>query len=217
GVELVELQFPFSEPIADGPTLARANQEALAGGCSVAQCFELLEKATKAFSCRYLMMGYYNTIFKYGEAAFCQRLAACGASGMIVPDIPLEESASLRAQAAKCGLDWLGLIAPTSSAARLQQLNKILTAGESIAYATARKGVTGKKTSVDSALLSYLAGLKQQIDVPIALGFGLRSASDVQKLVGKCDIAVLGSVLLETYEEQGAAGLAKLLKSLRFA
>ena len=121
-VDLVELQMPFSEPIADGPTFARANQQALASGLTLDQYFDLMQRATAAFSFPHLMMGYYNTAFRLGHGPFCRRLAASGACGFILPDLPVEEYGDLWAAGTECEQTPIVLMTPTNTDERLHQI-----------------------------------------------------------------------------------------------
>ena len=114
-VDLVELQFPFSEPTADGPLFVRANQLSIANGTTVDQCFGLLERVHAQFDVQTLMMGYYNTVFKMGEQEFVRRLADAGACGYILPDLPLEEAGYLHQLSEPLGLSPIMLMTPTSS------------------------------------------------------------------------------------------------------
>jgi tryptophan synthase alpha chain len=105
GADIVELQFPFSEPSADGPLFVKANQESLARGTTVDQCVDFMHRVTEHFPFRVLMMGYYNTAFKMGHRRYVERLAAAGAAGFILPDLPIEEAAELHQLASGHGLD----------------------------------------------------------------------------------------------------------------
>lgn len=215
GVEVVEFQFPFSEPVADGPLFADANQQSIENGTTIEQCFELINKASKAFSFKILMMGYYNTVFKMGEAMFCHKLKAVGASGAIVADLPLEESEELRKLMASMRLEFISLITPTTTEARLAKIAEAANQGQGLVYAVARKGVTGQNTDLSNNLDAYFAKLKSALQVPVALGFGISSRADVDALVGKMDMAILGTQVLRVYQEKGAQAVGDFLISLR--
>ena len=122
GVDLVELQFPFSEPSADGPIFVRANEESLKSGTTIDQCFDFMRAVTSRFAFKVLMMGYYNTVFKMGEKDFLQRLSAAGGIAFILPDLPIEESKIFRQEALSCGIDPIILMTPTNSERRLAEL-----------------------------------------------------------------------------------------------
>jgi tryptophan synthase alpha chain len=214
-VEYVEMQFPFSEPVADGPLFAQANQISIENGTTLEQCFELIQTASKKFRFKILMMGYYNTVFKYGEEAFCKTLAKAGAMGMIIPDIPPEEAASLRAYAMASDLQFVQLTAPTSSPERLEYLCKLANESKSMVYAVARKGVTGVHTAFSKDTIQYLDFIKSRLEVPLAVGFGISEKSDLNILAGHADTGVIGTAVLKTWESSGAQGLKDFFKSLK--
>lgn len=210
-VDLVELQFPFSEPSADGPRFVRANQLAIAQGVHTRDCFAFLARAAHRFPFKLLMMGYYNTVFKMGEARFVEQLAAAGGSGMIVPDLPLEEAGELRRLAAALDIDPILLLAPTNTDARLAKLG---AAARGFVYAVARKGVTGGKTAMDEALDAFIARCRRATRVPIGVGFGVSSRADMEFLRGRADIAIIGTAALAAWEAAGEAGLRGFLGDL---
>jgi len=123
-VDMVELQFPFSEPSADGPLFVKANQQAIDDGVTVEDCFEFMKKVTDHFDFKVLMMGYYNTVFKTGHAKFLGKLKEAGATGFILPDLPVEEAGELHEIAKELDLAPIMLMTPTNSAERLQQLSE---------------------------------------------------------------------------------------------
>jgi tryptophan synthase alpha chain len=204
GVDLVELQFPFSEPSADGPLFVRANEQSLKAGTTVDQCFEFMKLVSEKFSFKVLMMGYYNTVFKMGEELFVQRLTAAGGVGYILPDLPIEESANLHQLSAEAGIEPIILMTPTSSDKRLAQLG---AASRGMVYAVARKGVTGSKTSMDDDVVSLVSRCREHANVPIGVGFGISSKADMDFLRGTADLAIVGTAALKTWEESGAEGL----------
>ncbi|MDZ7375555.1 MAG: tryptophan synthase subunit alpha, partial [candidate division KSB1 bacterium] len=145
-VDVVEIQMPFSEPIADGPIFVRANQMSLQRGTTVDQYFRFMEKATARFDFPLLMMGYYNPVFKMGEANFLDRLQSSGGRGFIIPDLPIEEGRNLFDRAKQKGLAAIPLMTPSSTEQRLKELGK---AGSGFVYVVARKGVTGEHTKFE--------------------------------------------------------------------
>lgn len=208
GSDIVELQFPFSEPIADGPLFVKANQKALDNGISIEDCFQFMQKATSAFDIPFLMMGYYNTVFAMGEENFCKRLSEAGAKGMIVPDLPIEESGHFFAMAEKYQLAPVLIVTPNSS---LERLKEVTQHSKGFVYCVARKGVTGLSTSFNQGLETYLENVRSTTDLPLALGFGVQSHADLEYLVGKVDMAIIGTAGLQAYEKGGAKALADLL------
>jgi tryptophan synthase alpha chain len=212
GVELVELQFPFSEPSADGPLFVRANQESLARGTTVAQCFEFVARAATEFPFRVLMMGYYNTAFKMGHAKFIERLAAAGASGYILPDLPLEEAAPLHLLADARGLAPIVLMTPTNTDARLVRL---AGAARGFVYCVARRGVTGASTAMDAGLSAFIARCRAATPLPLAVGFGVSCAEDVRFIGEHADIAIVGTAALRAWESGGENALRQFFAALR--
>jgi tryptophan synthase alpha chain len=212
GVDLMELQIPFSEPIADGPVILRANQEALRHGTRVEQCFELAAEVTERYPIPFLFMSYYNILFKYGVAPFAARMAKTRLAGAIVPDCPPEESDEYLPSMQRHGLAPIFIFSPSTSAARLRMLGSM---GRGFVYVVARKGVTGSDTSFSTDLDAYLARCRQATELPLAVGFGVKERSDVDFLVGKADIAVVGTQTIRLLEEKGIAAVQDFLTSLR--
>ncbi len=212
GSDVVELQFPFSEPTADGPLFVKANQAALDTGIRVQDCLDFMTRACSRFTFPILMMGYYNTVMAKGEAAFCSALAKAGAAGMIIPDLPPELAGELRQVAREEGLELIVLLTPNADDARLRELSNYASG---FVYAVARKGVTGKASDFDAQLDPYLSSLRSHFSVPLALGFGVKSAADVQYLKGKVDMVVVGTAALDAWERGGEVALQELLGSMR--
>jgi tryptophan synthase alpha chain len=211
GVDLVELQMPFSEPIADGPAFSRANQSALAHGTHWDDYFALLERAARKFSFKLLFMGYYNNVFRLGAEAFCARLSAAGGQGFIIADLPPELLGDLGAPAAQAGLDPIRLMTPVNSPARLQEIAR---GASGFVYCVARKGVTGRATELGAGLREYVSRCRAATPLPLGMGFGIRTGDDVRQLRGLVDIAIVGTACLEAWERDGRAGYGKLLQKL---
>jgi tryptophan synthase alpha chain len=212
GVELMELQIPFSEPIADGPVILRANQLALSGGSTVARCFELAEEVARRFPIPFLFMSYYNVLFKHGTAPFVKRMAKANLKGAIVPDLPPEEGAEYLSAMNESGLDPIFIYSPNTKPERLAALGNV---GRGFVYCVARKGVTGTRTAFSDELSAYLARARAATNLPLAVGFGVQEKADVDFLRGKADIAVVGSETLRVLDTQGIAGVRPFLASLR--
>lgn len=211
GVGIVEFQFPFSEPSADGPLFCRANQESLKNGTHVEDCFALIRRASAELDFAPVMMGYYNTAFKMGEAAFCERLEEAGGRGFILPDLPPEESDTLEVEADARGLASIHLMTPTTSDERLAM---IASHGRGLHYCVARRGVTGAHSDFGAELSAFLDRCRAVTRLPLAVGFGLSRPEDVAFLKGRADIAIIGTAVLRTWEEQGEEGVLSLLASL---
>ena len=211
GVALVELQLPFSEPIADGPTFVKANQAALSRGLHWDEYFDFMTKAAAEFNFPLLFMGYYNSVFCMGDATFCTRLRAAGGRGYIIADLPPEQAVVLDGHARSQGLDPIHLMTPTNSPDRLAEI-----AGNAAGfiYCVARKGVTGTKTTLDQSIIDYIGRCRQATDLPLALGFGIKTPEDIRMLRGHVDIAIIGTACLEIWEQEGESGFRKFLQSL---
>lgn len=212
GVDLMELQIPFSEPIADGPVILRANQESLAGGITVQQCLDFAERAAKSFDIPFLLMTYYNILFKYGVPAFTRTMADKGLRGAIVPDLPPEEGAEYIRCMHERELAPIFIYAPTSSDARMAQ---IAEHARGFVYCVARKGVTGQETAFSAQLQAYLDRCRQATRLPLALGFGVKDKADIDFLTGKADIAVIGTQTIRIVEQQGVAAVRGFIEGLR--
>ncbi len=212
GVDLMELQIPFSEPIADGPIILQASQDALQAGVGVADCLETTKKITASLDIPFLFMSYYNILFKYQVDRFADVAAKCGIKGMIVPDAPPEEADDyLLAMKAK-QLAPIQLYAPNTPDERMRYLAEV---GEGFIYCVARKGVTGRKTAFSSDLDRYLARCRSATHLPLALGFGVKDRKDIDFLKGKVDIAVIGSNVLRVLNEKGIEQVGDYIASLR--
>lgn len=211
GVDLVELQFPFSEPSADGPLFVNANEQSLKSGTTVDQCFEFMKQASERFPFQLLMMGYYNTVFKMGEETFIKRLKEAGGVGYILPDLPVEESANLHRISEQEGIEPVILMTPTSSDKRLAKLGE---ASRGLVYVVARKGVTGSKTNMGDDVLALIERCRQHTDVPIGVGFGISSKADMDFLRGNADMAIVGTAALKIWEQSGAEGLRNFFAEL---
>jgi tryptophan synthase alpha chain len=212
GVELMELQIPFSEPIADGPVILHANQQALERGATVERCFALAAEVTRRFDQPFLFMSYYNVLFKYGVPRFVERMREVGLRGAIVPDLPPEEGADYLSAMRTEGLDPIFIYAPSTSDARLR---KIAGYASGFVYCVARKGVTGSETRFSEELSAYLARARAATSLPLAVGFGVRDRADVDFLRGKADVAVVGSETLRALERGGLPAVSHFLGSLR--
>lgn len=211
GVDLVELQLPFSEPIADGPSFVKANHDAIEAGTDWQTYFDLAARAAERFSFELVFMGYYNSVFSMGAERFCARLSEAGMRGFILPDLPPEEATELTAVARGFGLDAIPIMTPTNSPARLAEIGR-QTSG--FVYCAARKGVTGRKTDLSEGVPAFLERCRKATSVPLGLGFGIRTAEDVRELRDLADIAIIGTAGLNAWEERGPDGYRQYLEGL---
>jgi tryptophan synthase alpha chain len=212
GVDLVELQIPFSEPIADGPVILKANQQALADGVTVPQCLEFGRTVAGHFSIPFLYMTYYNIFFKYGVERFADHMQGAGLRGAIVPDLPPEEADDYLNAMGRCGLSPIFIFSPTTSETRMQAIDKV---ADGFVYCVARKGVTGDQTTFTCQMDDYLAGCRRATGLPLALGFGVKDRNDIEFLEGKADIAIVGTQALRLVESEGIDALGPFIRSLQ--
>ena len=211
GVDLMELQIPFSEPMADGPVILKANAEALKAGATVERSMEVAEKLTKEFDIPFLFMTYYNILFCQGVETFVERCKSIGIQGCIIPDLPPAEGQEYLDAMAKAGLAPIHIFTPNTPEPRMRELNDN-SAG--FIYSVARKGVTGKDTEFSSDLEDYLANCRANTSLPLAVGFGVKSREDVDFLKGKADIAVIGSETIRVMERDGVSAVSPFIKQL---
>ena len=210
-VDLVELQFPFSEPSADGPLFVKANQEAINNGVHVDDCFEFMRKVASHFSFKVVMMGYYNTVFKTGHQAFLSRLKEAGGAAFILPDLPVEEALELHTIAHELELSPIVLMTPTNTDQRLAQL---AAAADGFIYTVARKGVTGSSTSMNEAVSDFITRCREHTQLPLAVGFGVSRKEDIDFIGQHADIAVIGTAALTAWQASGEEGLRVFFKQL---
>jgi len=212
GVDLMELQIPFSEPMADGPVILKANQKALNAGTQVKDCFDFAREASQRFKIPFLFMTYTNILFKYGMEAFARDMAAAGIKGAIVPDLPPEEGDLYLDAMEKNGCHPVYIFSPTTTDERMQFLS---SKGSGLMYCMARKGVTGKETTFSHDLDTYLARCRKGTHLPLAVGFGVKDKQDVAYLKGKADIAVIGSQTIRIVNEAGIEAVGAFIQTLQ--
>ena len=212
GVDLMELQVPFSEPIADGPVILRANQTALEDGATVQESLDLAGKAVQAFDIPFLIMTYYNILYKYGIDRFVSEMADKNLRGAIIPDLPPEEGSDYLKAMQEHDLDPILIFSPTTSLERMEYLS---TFARGFIYCVARKGVTGQDTDFSKELDAYLSQCRKATDLPLALGFGVKQKEDIDFLKGKADIAVIGTQTIRIVEKEGVASVGDFIRSLR--
>lgn len=213
GSEFIELQIPFSDPVADGPTIAAANDVALRNGVTIEEALSFAEKvARKHPHTQFYFMSYLNPILAAGGAKFFARAAAAGIRGFIIPDLPIEEANELLQAAKKYDLNIIFVVAPNTSPTRLRL---ITSKAQGFLYCVARLGVTGKTTQFSADLKTFLTRVKKLTRLPLAVGFGVANMADataIQKAGG--DVVVIGSAIIRAHQEKGVDGVTTLIKSL---
>lgn len=211
GVDLMELQIPFSEPMADGPVILKANQKAIEKGSTVQKCFEFAQKVSTAFPLPFLFMSYTNILYNYGMEQFSDKMAQINLKGAIIPDLPPEEGKEYIRAMKKNSLSPIYIFSPETSDDRLAYLSSFASG---FVYCLARKGVTGKETAFSDDLSVYLSRCRKATHLPLAVGFGVKDKTDVDYLKGKADIAVIGSQTIRIVEEKGVAAIGDFIRSI---
>jgi len=212
GVEIIEIQIPFSDPGADGPVIMKANDIALENGMTVKGCFEMIGEArAQGLSLPVYLMSYANKIISFGAEAFCAQTQQYNVNGLIVPDLPYNTAdyQSLLAQSNIHGLDLVPVLSPGVSNHRLDgyQLDT-----HELIYVTSTQGITGKELVIRQELRELTAVIKTKTKGQVALGFGIRTTHDVQQALKIADLAVIGSAVIRRVEQEGVAGALKFLQ-----
>ncbi len=212
GVDCIEMQIPFSEPMADGPVILKANQDAIASGTTIEACLAFGKEMAKSYDIPFLFMTYYNIVFKYGEEAFFKRVKTANIKGLIIPDLPPEQGETFFTLADEYDIAPILIYAPTSTDERMKQLD---TFARGFIYCVARRGVTGKKSEFGEDFGEYLNRCRAATTKPIAVGFGIQDREDVSALIGKADMAVIGSQTIRLVDEKGSNAVGPFIAGLR--
>ena len=193
GVDLIELGFPYSDPIADGPVIQASYTRALDNGITVEAILDMMDSLKGENLPPTLAMVSFAIIFRFGTEAFAQKAADVGFSGLIVPDLPADEAEDMAAVASAHGLDLVQLIAPTTTAERTQQ---ILNASTGFVYCVSVAGTTGVRTELPAELTDQLRGLRESTALPLAVGFGISGPDQVKALEEVADGVIVGSAIV---------------------
>lgn len=211
GADALELGVPYSDPLADGPTIQGAGQRALAQGFRLDDLFRAAERLRARFEAPLLTMTYVNPVLQRGVARFVRELAEAGADGLLVPDLPLEEADELRAAARERGLDLIPFLAPTSTDERVRLAAE---RGSGFVYCVSVTGVTGARRRLPDDLPAFLARVRREVPLPVAVGFGVSGPAAAQRLRPHADAVVVGSALVMAVAAGGGPkAVARRLKS----
>ena len=208
--DVVEIGVPFTDPMADGVTIQRSSQSALRQGVTLKWIFNQLESCSFKLNSPILLMSYVNPLLAFGLESLVSRMQNTGVSGLIVPDLPYEESDVLKSELNTQGLALVQMVTPATPKARLE---KLCLASDGFVYAVTRTGITGGGSGLPEDLAQYLEGIKSLAKLPVCAGFGVRDAAQV-KLIGKhADGVIVGSALVEVLEQGKSVG--QFLSALR--
>jgi len=200
GVDRLEIQIPFTDPIADGYVISTANHEALDQGVQLKDCFELMKKIRAKTNIPLYFMIYGNIPFKYGFYIFCQQAQKAGANGLIIPDLPYDQIQGKKylESCAKTNLNPIQVISPLTSVDRLKEIGIF---AQDFVYCVAGSGTTGKARTITNEVKEYLTRVRKYIDIPLALGFGISTKKEIQKAGKFAEIVVIGSQTIRLYQD----------------
>ncbi len=204
GADLIELGIPFSDPTAEGPVIQEANERALAGGTTTDKIFGMVRELRQDVSVPLVFMTYANVVFSYGTEEFLSRCAEIGIDGLILPDVPFEEKGDFAPLCEKHGVDLISMIAPTSE----NRIAMIAREATGFIYVVSSLGVTGTRSDITTDIPSLVRLIRENTDVPCAVGFGISNAEQAAKMAGHADGAIVGSAIVKIVAAQGvnAAG-----------
>jgi tryptophan synthase alpha chain len=199
GADVIELGVPFSDPLADGPVIQRAGVRALAAGTTLARVLETVATVRGDVRAPLVLLTYYNPLLAFGLKAFARTAADAGVDGVIVADLPLEESAPLAEEAVPAGLDLVQFVAPTTPAARARRLAR---ASRGFVYVVSLTGVTGERREVPAELATQIRTLRLVTTRPVCVGFGISTPDQVRAVGRLADGVIVGSAIVRLIEEQ---------------
>jgi len=206
GADIIELGVPFSDPMADGPTIQKASERALASGTTLKSILAMVKSVRRVTQVPIILMGYFNPVYRYGAGKFVDDAVDAGVDGVLLVDLPPEEADSFRAEAARKGLDVIFLLAPTSDDARIEKVARI---GSGFIYYVSVTGVTGARTSIDESVFDTVKKIRGRVSLPVAVGFGIADPSQAARVADVADGVVVGSALVKLFEEYRGEELKK--------
>lgn len=216
GADLIELGIPFSDPTAEGPVIQGANIRALAGGVTTDKIFDFVKELRSDVKVPMVFMTYANVVFSYGAERFMMKCRETGMDGIVIPDLPFEEKGEFAEPAKKYGIDLISLIAPTSD----KRIAMIAREAEGFIYLVSSLGVTGVRSEINTDLGSITKIIRENTDVPCAIGFGISTPEQAKAMAAVSDGAIVGSAiirLLEKYGKDAAPYVGEYVKSMKQA
>lgn len=199
GADLIELGIPFSDPTAEGPVIQGANLRALTGGVTTDKIFDLVRDLRKDVTVPLVFMTYANVVFSYGAERFLSTCAETGIDGLILPDLPYEEKEEFLDVCRENEVDLISLIAPTSK----DRVRMIASEAEGFLYIVSSLGVTGTRSKIDTDIGSIVDVVRSSTDIPCAVGFGISTPEQAQKMAALSDGAIVGSAIIKILEKHG--------------
>ena len=199
GADLIELGIPFSDPTAEGPVIQAANIRALSGGVDTDKIFDLVRDLRKDVTVPMVFMTYANVVYSYGAEKFISICSEIGIDGLILPDIPFEEKEEFSEVCCRYGVDLISLIAPTSE----NRIGMIAKEAEGFIYLVSSLGVTGVRSEITTDLGAIVKVIRENTDIPCAIGFGISTPEQAKKMAGIADGAIVGSAIVRLLEKYG--------------
>ncbi|KAF0144682.1 MAG: tryptophan synthase alpha chain [Nitrospirae bacterium] len=213
GADIIELGVPFTDPLADGPTIQRAAERALKAGVTLKDVLALVSDLRTKTRVPLVLMTYYNPVFKYGEDRFVKDAKDAGVDGVIIPDLPPDEAGGLIKTAKKAGLATIFLLAPTSTQDRIK---KVAVASRGFIYYVSMTGITGSQILLDGSIEKSINNIRRITDKPVAVGFGISTAEQARAISGISDGVIVGSAIVRKIHE-APEGLKDFILKLREA
>ncbi|MGF1479817.1 MAG: tryptophan synthase subunit alpha [Cyanophyceae cyanobacterium] len=219
GADIIELGIPYSDPLADGPVIQAAATRALQRGTKLEQVLELVKRVSPDLQAPIVLFTYYNPILNRGIRSFLEQIAAAGARGLVVPDLPIDEASELLETAAELGVEVILLVAPTSSA---QRIEAIAQRSQGFIYLVSVTGVTGMRTQVQTRVKDLLAQMRTLTDKPIGIGFGISGGDQARQMKDwGADAVIVGSAFVKrlagSSQAEGLEAVQKLCQELKEA
>ncbi len=199
GADLIELGIPFSDPTAEGPVIQAANLRALTGGITTDQIFDFVRELRRDVKIPMVFMTYVNVVFSYGAERFIATCQEIGIDGLILPDLPFEEKEEFLPLCHQYGVDLISMIAPTSE----NRIAMIAREADGFLYVVSSLGVTGTRSEIKTDLKSIVSVVRQNTDIPCAIGFGISTPEQARKMAGISDGAIVGSAIIKLLEKYG--------------
>jgi len=214
GADVIELGIPFSDPLADGPTIQASSFRALQNGVTVEWVLERVAAFRARHDTALVLFTYLNPVVHYGVERFCARAREAGADGLLLTDLPAGSDPELEGAVQRSGLDLIRLLAPTTPPARIPEVAR---GGGGFLYYISRTGVTGTSVSVREEVAGEVARVRDAVELPVAVGFGIGTPEQAASVAGMADGVVVGSALIKILERDGVPGLAPFVAGLRAA